>query len=94
MGASMGQTEIEVPLNRAPLRRQLVVRRYEGESSVIERLCELGLTIGTQLLIRRRAPLGGGIEVEFRGVRVGLRLREAAVLYVTACGDSNAYRSS
>lgn len=66
----------------APLGQQLVVCGYRGHHPLIERLRELGLTVGTELVIRRRAPFGGGIEVEFRGLRLGLRAREATAILV------------
>jgi hypothetical protein len=46
---------------------------------------ELGLTVGTELVVRRRVGLGRVLEVEFRQLRVGMRLSEAACIYVRRC---------
>lgn len=76
-----------MPLSQAPLDCPLVVHGYCGDGPFVERFQELGLTQGTELVVRRRAPLGGGIEVEFRGVRVGLRLHETAMILVRTATD-------
>lgn len=74
-----------IPLVCAPLGQRLIVCGYRVQHPLVERLRELGLTPGTELIIRRRAPLGEGIEVEFRGLRLGLRAREAAAILVCSC---------
>ncbi|MDW7996266.1 MAG: FeoA family protein [Bacteroidota bacterium] len=76
-------------MSQIPLYHPVVVSRYSGDHSFIERFRELGLTHGTQLIVCRRAPLGGSIEVECRGARLGLRLQEAAMIYVRCAHTQN-----
>ncbi|GBD07644.1 hypothetical protein HRbin21_01474 [bacterium HR21] len=71
-----------IPLSEAPLHRPVIVAGYAGEDFAIERFRELGFTLGTVLVVRRRAPLGGSFEVECRGLRIGVRAEEAATIYV------------
>ncbi|MEN3027235.1 MAG: FeoA family protein [Chlorobiota bacterium] len=72
----------EIPLSHAPFCRPLVVCGYSGAEPFVERFRELGLIYGARVTLRRRAPLGGSIEVEVGGIRLGLRLHEAAMIYV------------
>lgn len=48
-----------------------------GPSHIIERLIELGFTIGEKILPRGQAPFGGPLIVQVRGTAVALRLDEA-----------------
>ncbi len=73
----------ELPLADVQEGERVVVARYCGEAA--ERLRELGLTVGTELVVRRRVGLGRALEVEFRYLRVGMRLSEAACIYVRRC---------
>lgn len=73
---------VSVPLSQAPFHRPVVVAGYAGDNSAVERFQELGLTVGTVLIVRRRSPLGGSIEIECRGLRLGVRAEEAATIYV------------
>ncbi|MDW8011909.1 MAG: FeoA family protein [Bacteroidota bacterium] len=72
----------EIPLSHAPLCRPLVVCGYSGTKPFVERFRELGFIYGARVILRRRAPLGRSIEVEVGGIRLGLRLHEAAMIYV------------
>jgi ferrous iron transport protein A len=46
------------------------------------RLMEMGLIPGTELRFVRRAPMGGPIEVEMRGLHLSLRAQEASNIIV------------
>jgi ferrous iron transport protein A len=46
------------------------------------RLLSLGLTPGTEFIVKRVAPLGDPIEIVVRGFRLSLRREEAAGLMV------------
>jgi Fe2+ transport system protein FeoA len=73
----------ELPLTGVREGERVVVARYCGEAA--ERLRELGLTVGTELVVRRRVGVGRVLEVEFRQLRLGMRLSEAACIYVRRC---------
>lgn len=56
--------------------------RLGGERSFRRRLMELGLLPGTAIRLVRRADVGGVLELEVRGCRVTVRLRDARELEV------------
>ena len=71
----------------APLRlrdlhpgEQARVLGYAQASSYSRRLTHLGLTKGTPLLVKRRAPLGDPVEIRLRGYSLTLRAAEADCL--------------
>jgi len=54
---------------------------YESGSDLYRnKLLSLGLTRGTQVQIKKIAPLGDPVDVETRGFRLSLRKAEACVL--------------
>ena len=54
-----------------------VIERLEGEEALQKRLADLGLVPGTSVRFIRRAPLGDPLEIEFRGVHLALREKDA-----------------
>ncbi|MDY7026899.1 MAG: FeoA family protein [Spirochaetota bacterium] len=54
----------------------------EGSNSYRSKLFSLGLTQGSEIIVRRVAPLGDPVEVEVRGGMASLRKREAQVILV------------
>lgn len=53
---------------------------YNTQSHYSQRLLRLGLIPGTSLLLKRRAPLGDPVEIQFRGYLLVLRPAEASCL--------------
>ena len=58
------------------------VVRLHGEGAVKRRIMDMGLTKGTELYIRKVAPLGDPIEVKVRGYELSLRKADAAMIEV------------
>lgn len=58
-----------------------VVRIY-GSGAIKRRLMDMGLTRGTELLVRKLAPLGDPVEICLRGYELSLRKNEAAQVLV------------
>ncbi len=56
------------------------VVRVGGERAFRRRLMELGLVPGTEVRLRKIAPLGDPLELEVRGGRISIRKREAAAV--------------
>ena len=56
------------------------VRGYLEDGEFAHRLMSLGLIPGTELVVKRRAPLGDPVEIDLRGFRLALRPRDAAFL--------------
>lgn len=56
---------------------------FQGLSSAYRnRLLSLGMTPGTEFVVKRVAPLGDPVEITLRGFRLSLRRREAEGLMV------------
>ncbi|WP_165055437.1 MULTISPECIES: FeoA family protein [unclassified Adlercreutzia] len=59
-----------------------VVRRLTGEGAVKRRIMDMGITKGTEVSVRKVAPLGDPIEVTVRGFELSLRKDEAEKVLV------------
>lgn len=54
-----------------------VIRLVNGEGKIRRRLFDMGMTPGTAVYLRKKAPLGDPIEVTIRGYELTLRKSEA-----------------
>lgn len=54
-----------------------VVQAILGEGAVRRRLMDMGITRGTEIYVRKVAPLGDPIQVTIRGYELSLRKGEA-----------------
>ncbi|MEA5019904.1 hypothetical protein SDC9_205915 [bioreactor metagenome] len=54
-----------------------VVRRLNGEGALKRHIMDMGITKGTNVYVRKVAPLGDPIEVTVRGYELSLRKSEA-----------------
>ncbi len=64
-------------LRDARIGETVIVQRLTGEGAVKRRIMDMGITKGTQLMIRKVAPLGDPIEVNLRGYELSIRKSEA-----------------
>ena len=62
------------------------VLRIRGEGAVRRRIMEMGITRGTELTVRKVAPLGDPMEVTVRGYQLMLRGEDAALIEVEQKG--------
>ncbi len=58
------------------------VRRLTGEGAVKRHIMDMGITKGTEVFVRKVAPLGDPIEVTVRGYELSLRKSEAGNILV------------
>lgn len=58
------------------------VSRLGGEGAVRRRIMDMGITKGTEIYVRKVAPLGDPIEVTVRGYELSLRKAEAENILV------------
>ena len=54
------------------------VARLHGEGAVKRRIMDMGVTRGTDITVRKVAPLGDPIEVTVRGYELSIRKADAA----------------
>ena len=59
-----------------------IIRVVGGEGELRHHLLDMGLTPGTEVTLRKTAPMGDPIEVELRGYELTLRLADAAKIEV------------
>lgn len=60
----------------------VTVKKLNGEGAVKRRIMDMGLTKGTEVTIRKVAPLGDPIEVTVRGYELSLRKSDAEMVEV------------
>ena len=60
----------------------VVVNKLHGEGAVRRRIMDMGITKGTQIFVRKVAPLGDPIEVNLRGYELSLRKADAEMIEI------------
>lgn len=64
-------------LKDAKIGDTVTVKKLGGEGAVKRRIMDMGITKGTQIYVRKVAPLGDPIEVTVRGYELSLRKSDA-----------------
>ena len=60
----------------------VIVQKLTGEGAVKRRIMDMGVTKGTQVSVRKVAPLGDPIEVTVRGYELSIRKLDAQMIVV------------
>ena len=58
------------------------VVKLHGEGAIKRRIMDMGITKGTEVYVRKVAPLGDPIEVRVRGYELSLRKADAQMVEV------------
>lgn len=58
------------------------VVKLNGEGAVKRRIMDMGITKGTEVYVRKTAPLGDPVEVTVRGYELSLRKADAEMIIV------------
>lgn len=61
-----------------------IVREVAGDEKLAKRLLALGCVNGTEVEIKRIAPLGDPLVISFRGFDLAIRKKDAKSIYLTA----------
>ena len=69
-------------LQEAKIGVAMKIVRLNGSGPVKRRLMDMGLTKGTEVVVRKIAPLGDPIELTVRGYELSIRKDEAAAIEV------------
>ena len=69
-------------LKDAKVVQTVSVTKIQGEGAVKRRIMDMGITKGTQIYIRKVAPLGDPVEVTVRGYELSLRKADAQMIEV------------
>ncbi len=67
-------------LKDAKIGQTVKVKKLNGEGAVKRRIMDMGITKGTEVFIRKVAPLGDPIEVTVRGYELSLRKADAEMI--------------
>ena len=62
---------------------KVTVTRLLGTGALKRRIMDMGLTKGTEVLVRKTAPLGDPIEINVRGYELSIRKAEAENIEVS-----------
>ena len=58
------------------------VAKLHGEGPVKRRIMDMGITRGTEVYVRKVAPLGDPVEVNVRGYELSIRKNDAEMIEV------------
>ena len=70
-------------LKDAKVGETVSVVKLSGEGAVKRRIMDMGITKGTELSIRKVAPLGDPVQVTVRGYELSIRKADAELIEVT-----------
>ena len=69
-------------LREAKVGSTVVVTKIDGDSAYKRRIMDMGITKGTELYIRKVAPLGDPVEITVRGYELSVRKNDAQCVQV------------
>lgn len=69
-------------LDDAKVGSTVVVTKIEGDSAYKRRIMDMGITKGSELYIRKVAPLGDPVEITVRGYELSVRKDDAQCVQV------------
>ena len=71
-------------LRDAKIGETVKVVKLHGEGAIKRRIMDMGITKGTDVYVRKVAPLGDPVEVRVRGYELSLRKADAEMIEVQA----------
>ena len=69
-------------LRETKIGETVTVVKLIGEGPVKRRIMDMGVTKGTEIYVRKVAPLGDPVEVTLRGYELSLRKEDAEMIIV------------
>ena len=69
-------------LSEAKVGTTVTVAKIEGDGAYKRRIMDMGITKGTELYIRRVAPLGDPVEITVRGYELTVRKNDAKCILI------------
>ena len=74
--------DMTMTLGDAAVGSTVVVTKIEGDSAYKRRIMDMGITKGSELFIRKVAPLGDPVEITVRGYELSVRKNDAQCVQV------------
>ena len=69
-------------LKEVPIGGKAKVVKLHGEGAIKRRIMDMGITRGTEIYVRKVAPLGDPLELTVRGYELSLRKADAELIEV------------
>lgn len=69
-------------LKDVPVGGKCTIVKVHGEGAIKRRIMDMGLTRGTEIFVRKVAPLGDPMELAVRGYELSLRKGDAEMIEV------------
>ena len=69
-------------LKDVPVGQTVRVVKIDGDGAVSRRIMDMGITKGTELYVRKVAPLGDPVELTVRGYELTVRKNDADIIKV------------
>ena len=60
----------------------VTVQKINGEGAIKKRIMDMGITKGTEIYVRKVAPLGDPVEITVRGYELSLRKADSEIIEV------------
>lgn len=73
----------EMTLRSIPCGETVTIAKLTGSGAVKRRIMDMGLTKGTQVYVRKVAPLGDPVEITVRGYELSIRKADADMIQVS-----------
>ena len=74
--------ELMMNLSEAKVGSTVTVTKIEGDSAYKRRIMDMGITKGSEIFVRKVAPLGDPVEITIRGYELSLRKSDAESILV------------
>ena len=69
-------------LKEAKIGSTVTVKKINGEGALKRRIMDMGITKGSEIYVRKVAPLGDPVEITVRGYELSLRKSDAESIEV------------
>jgi ferrous iron transport protein A len=76
------EEKIMMSLKDVPVGQTVRVVKIDGDGAVRRRIMDMGITKGTELYVRKVAPLGDPVELTVRGYELTVRRNDADIIKV------------
>jgi ferrous iron transport protein A len=73
---------VSTNLKEVKIGQTVTVVKLHGEGAIKRRIMDMGITKGTEVYVRKVAPLGDPIEVTVRGYELSIRKADAEMIEV------------
>lgn len=87
MANKMKRGRIVMTLDQLPIGKTARIVSVGGQGALRRRLLDMGLTPHTEIMVRKKAPMGDPIEIHLRGYELTLRLEDAKEIKTDATAE-------